>query len=90
MDLAIVNANQALPAWRDMRPSERGRILLELARIVRNSESRLGALESAETGKPGGEMAALMDLTAQYFEFYAGLVNVMDGEVINQGPNYHV
>lgn len=87
---AIDNANQALSAWRDMRPSERGRILLELARIVRHSEERLGRLESAETGKPGCEMATLMDLTAQYFEFYAGLVNVMDGEVINQGPNYHV
>ena len=90
MDLAIDNAHQAQLAWREMRPSERGRMLLELARIVRNSEGSLGALESAETGKPGGEMATLMDLTAQYFEFYAGLVNVMDGEVINQGPNYHV
>ncbi|MCQ4325555.1 aldehyde dehydrogenase [Stutzerimonas stutzeri] len=87
---AIDDANRALPAWRAMRPSERGRILLELARIVRGSEDRLGALESAETGKPGAEMAALVDLVAQYFEFYAGLVNVMDGEVINQGPDYHV
>lgn len=90
VELAIKSANDAFPAWRDMRPSERGRILLELARIIRQSEDRLGALESAETGKPGQEMATLMDLTAQYFEFYAGLVNVMDGEVINQGPNYHV
>ncbi|MDH4558186.1 aldehyde dehydrogenase [Pseudomonas sp. BN417] len=90
VELAIQSAQDALPAWRDMRPSERGRILLELARIVRRSEDRLGKLESAETGKPGREMATLMDLTAQYFEFYAGLVNVMDGEVINQGPNYHV
>ena len=90
VEFAIENANEAVPAWRDMRPSERGRILIELARIVRQSVGRIGALESAETGKPGQEMAALMDLTAQYFEYYAGLVNVMDGEVINQGPNYHV
>lgn len=90
VEFAIENANEAVAAWRDMRPSERGRILIELARIVRQSVGRIGALESAETGKPGQEMAALMDLTAQYFEYYAGLVNVMDGEVINQGPNYHV
>ncbi|WP_172153253.1 aldehyde dehydrogenase family protein [Pseudomonas tumuqii] len=90
VEFAIHNADQALPAWRNMRPSERGRILIELARVIRLSEDRLGALESAETGKPGREMATLMDLTAQYFEFYAGLVNVMDGEVINQGPDYHV
>lgn len=90
VEFAIENAHQAVPAWRDMRPSERGRILVELARIVRRSVNRIGTLECAETGKPGQEMAALMDLTAQYFEYYAGLVNVMDGEVINQGPDYHI
>ncbi|MCY1404656.1 Betaine aldehyde dehydrogenase [compost metagenome] len=88
--LAIDSAAAALPAWRDMRPAERGRILNELGRIIRGSEHTLGALEKADTGKPGSEMAALMDLTAQYFEFYGGIVNVMDGEVINQGPDYHI
>ena len=47
-------------------------------------------MESRETGKPGGEMPQLIDLTAQYFEFYGGIVNVMDGDVINVGPAYHV
>ena len=88
--LAIESAASALQGWRDMRPAERGRILNELGRIIRHSENTLGALEKADTGKPGSEMAALMDLTAQYFEFYGGIVNVMDGEVINQGPGYHV
>jgi len=88
--LAIGSAAQALQAWRDMRPAERGRILNDFGRLIRASESTLGALERADTGKPGREMATLMDLTAQYFEFYGGIVNVMDGEVINQGPNYHV
>ncbi|MGY2189746.1 NAD/NADP-dependent betaine aldehyde dehydrogenase [compost metagenome] len=88
--IAIDSAAAALQAWRDMRPAERGRILNDFGRLIRASESTLGALERAETGKPGREMAQLMDLTAQYFEFYGGIVNVMDGEVINQGPNYHV
>ncbi|EJN18596.1 NAD-dependent aldehyde dehydrogenase [Pseudomonas sp. GM78] len=88
--IAINCAAAALQAWRDMRPAERGRILNDFGRLIRTSESTLGALERTETGKPGREMAQLMDLTAQYFEFYGGIVNVMDGEVINQGPNYHV
>jgi aldehyde dehydrogenase (NAD+) len=90
VDLGMAAASAAFPAWRDMRPANRGRILVEIARRVRGAEDRLGAIERAETGKPGREMAALMDLTAQYFEFYGGIVNVMDGEVINQGPDYHV
>ncbi|MBD9601073.1 aldehyde dehydrogenase family protein [Pseudomonas sp. PDM10] len=88
--LAIESAASALQSWRDMRPAERGRILNEFGRIIRQSENTLGVLEKADTGKPGSEMAALMDLTAQYFEFYGGIVNVMDGDVINQGPDYHI
>jgi aldehyde dehydrogenase (NAD+) len=90
VDQAVAAAAKALTSWRDMRPSERGRILVEIARSVRNSVDRLGAIERAETGKPGREMAQLIDLTAQYLEFYGGIVNTMDGEVINVGTDYHV
>ncbi|TZG34266.1 aldehyde dehydrogenase family protein [Agrobacterium sp. B1(2019)] len=87
---AIDVADDAFSDWRDMRPSERGRILVELGRVIRANGKHLGEIESAETGKPGHEMPALIDLTAQFFEFYGGIVNVMDGEIINQGPDYHV
>jgi aldehyde dehydrogenase (NAD+) len=87
---AIDSAAEASDAWRDMRPSERGRILDELGRLIRADGKHLAEIESLETGKPGHEMPALIDLTAQFFEFYGGIVNVMDGEVINQGPDYHV
>ncbi len=87
---AIDRADAAFCAWRDMRPSERGRILVEIGRIVRAHGVELGRIESAETGKPAQEMPALIDLTAQFFEFYGGIVNVMDGEIVNQGPDYHV
>jgi aldehyde dehydrogenase (NAD+) len=90
VDMAVAAAAAALPAWRDMRPSGRGRILVDIARSVRNSALRLGDIERAETGKPGREMAQLIDLTAQYLEFYGGIVNTMDGDVINVGPDYHV
>lgn len=90
VDRAVRAAEAALDAWRDMRPSLRGRILSDIARAIRGSSDRVGALERAETGKPGREMPVLMDLVAQYFEYYAGLVNVDDGMVINVGPDYHV
>ncbi|HYF88059.1 aldehyde dehydrogenase family protein [Azospirillum sp.] len=83
-------ADVAQQAWRDLRPFERGRILVEVGRVIRLHGERLGQIESEETGKPAHEMPALIDLTAQFFEFYGGIVNAMDGEVINQGPHYHV
>jgi aldehyde dehydrogenase (NAD+) len=87
---AVEAASDALAAWRDLRPSERGRVLVEVARAIRRNGERLGSIESRETGKPGAEMPQLIDLIAQYFEFYGGIVNVMDGDVINVGPVYHV
>ena len=90
LDHAASSAQDAYEYWRDVRPSERGRILVELGRVIRAHGERLGALESEETGKPAHEMPGLIDLTAQFFEFYGGIVNAMDGEIINQGPDYHV
>ncbi|NVH75760.1 aldehyde dehydrogenase [Paraburkholderia sp. JPY432] len=90
VDVAVASAVAAQPRWGDMRPSARGRILVEIARRVRDSVERLGSLERVDTGKPGREMAQLMDLTAQYFEYYGGIVNSMDGEIINAGADYHV
>lgn len=90
LDRAADAANAVQQAWRDTRPSERGRKLVDLGRVIRAHEERLGRIESEETGKPRHEMPELIDLTAQFFEFYGGIVNVMDGELINQGPDYHV
>lgn len=90
LDQAADAAQRAFEEWRDVRPSERGRILVELGRVIRAHGAYLGRLESEETGKPAHEMPALIDLTAQFFEFYGGIVNVVDGDVIAQGPDYHV
>lgn len=90
VDLAVKSAMEALTAWSDMRPAVRGRILVDIARKLREAGKHIVDIESQETGKPGREMATLLDLTAQYFEFYGGIVNVADGEVINVGPEYHI
>lgn len=87
---AIDDADAAFDVWREMRPSDRGRLLIEFGRLIRANEDRLGATESRETGKPMHEMPALIALIAQFFEFYGGIVNVDNGDVINVGPDYHV
>jgi aldehyde dehydrogenase (NAD+) len=90
VNAAVASAVAAQTAWRDKRPSERGRVLVEMARMLRQKRRDIVEIESIETGKPGREMDQLLDLVAQYFEFYGGIVNVMDGDIINVGPDYHV
>ena len=89
IDAAVRAAYAAFPEWRDRRPMERGRVMLEMARVIRKNIPMLAAMESRETGKPANQVPAELETTARYFEFYAGLVNVNHGETINVGAGYH-
>ena len=56
-------AREALPAWRDMAPEKRSRILLRIAELIEADRDRLARIESHDVGKPIRE-AALVDLPA--------------------------
>jgi aldehyde dehydrogenase (NAD+) len=89
VDAAVAAAKEAFPAWRDRRPIERGRILAEIARTIRRRMTELCAIERAETGKPAFQAPIEIEVAAQYFELYGGLVNAMPGEAIDLGASYH-
>ena len=89
VDAAVRAAKASFPAWRDRRPIERGRILTEIARKLREHSLELGAIERAETGKPVFQLGFEVDVAVQYFELYGGLVNAIPGETIDLGANYH-
>jgi aldehyde dehydrogenase (NAD+) len=89
VDRAVVAARGAFPAWRDRRPIERGRLLMEIARKVREKAAELGDLERRETGKPASHVPFEIEVAAQYFELYGGLVNAIHGETIDLGAGYH-
>ncbi len=86
---AVASAKAALPAWRDQKPIERGRVLNAIATLIRDKAAELAELERSETGKPGYMAQIEIDIAAQYFEFYAGLVNVVHGDNLDLGPGYH-
>jgi aldehyde dehydrogenase (NAD+) len=89
VDAAVKAASRALPEWRDRRPIARGRVLIEIARKLRDRAAEFAAVETREAGKPDWQGPIEIEGAAQYFEFYAGLVNVPHGDVINLGSNYH-
>ncbi len=86
---AVAAARAAFAGWRDRRPIERGRILLDVARKIREKSRELGELERLETGKPPVQVPFEIEVAAQYFELYGGLVNAIHGETIDLGPGYH-
>ena len=89
VDAAVKAAEAALPEWRDRRPIERGRILIEIARRLRERQQEIAGLEVLEAGKPSWQAPFEVEIAAQYFEFYGGLVNALGGETIDLGAGYH-
>jgi betaine-aldehyde dehydrogenase len=83
VDRAVRAAREAFPAWRDLTPDKRARILLRIAEIVEEEQERLAKIESHDVGKPIRE-AMLVDLPACWdpWRFYQGLVRAVDGRVL--------
>ncbi|MGW3408128.1 aldehyde dehydrogenase family protein [Streptomyces sp. NPDC000888] len=89
VDRAVVAAAGAVDGWWNRQPIERGRVLTAIAARLREEVAGLAELESADTGKPAWQSPLEVEGAAKYFEFYAGLVNLPGGEVVNIGPGFH-
>lgn len=69
--------------WRKMSAAERGRLLFNVAQLIRDNADELAELETLSTGKPIRETRHLdVMLTADCFEYYAGLASKIQGETI--------
>jgi aldehyde dehydrogenase (NAD+) len=86
---AVATAKSAMAVWQAFKPLERGRILTDIARLIRKHREYLLDLECADTGKPRPTAANEVEIAAQYFEFYGGIAPALNGEAIDLGPNYH-
>ncbi|BBZ31212.1 aldehyde dehydrogenase (plasmid) [Mycolicibacterium madagascariense] len=89
VDDAVAAARQAFPAWRNLAPVERGRLLAKVAARLRERERDFVDVEVSETGKLTSEMVSGLHVSADYFEFYAGVVRALFGETINLGAGDH-
>jgi acyl-CoA reductase-like NAD-dependent aldehyde dehydrogenase len=71
-DEAIARAKAAFPAWRDVAPGDRAKLLRRLARAVEGKVEELAQLEARNVGKPisdaRGEVGSVVDV----FDYYAG------------------
>ena len=90
VDRAVRAAHRARTSWRHLGSLERGRILAAIGRRLLAELDVLAAMETADTGKPLALSAAEIRGAAEYFEFYAALVNLPAGQVLDIQPSLHV
>lgn len=79
---AAVNAAEAAffaPEWAEMTASGRGRLLLWLADLIAENEQTLAQLETRDTGKIIRETSAQISYMAEYYRYYVGLADKIEG-----------
>lgn len=88
VDAAVQAASEAFPLWAGMPSAARGRIMLEVARRLREIEDELALLETLNNGKPLREARQDVEKAAEAFEFYGGLSDKLFGSTIPISPDY--
>ena len=81
VDRAVRAAHRAFhePEWAGLTATARGRLLYRLADLVQAAAPRLAALETRDTGKIIRETSAQIAYVAEYYRYYAGLADKIEG-----------
>ena len=93
VDRAVAAAKRVLedPVWRDMTQTARGKLLYRLADLVEENAQALGRIETTDSGKLLAETSAQTGYVADYYRYYAGLADKIEGAVLPiDKPDMHV
>jgi len=84
VDRAVRAAERALwnGSWPAMTASARGKLLYKLADLVQANAPRLAELETRDTGKIIRETSAQIAYVAEYYRYYAGLADKIEGATL--------
>jgi len=82
VDRAVAAAGDAFHDWKTTSPTSRGKLLVALAGLIERDAERLGKIEVRDNGKLIAEMAAQAAITADWYRYYGGLADKIEGSVI--------
>ena len=84
VDHAVKAAHRAFTSgpWASMLPTQRGRLLRNLAGLLAERSEDLGRTECIDTGKMFKETRWQARYIAEFFHFYAGLADKVTGETL--------
>ncbi|MPV68212.1 aldehyde dehydrogenase [Burkholderia sp. BE17] len=81
---AVAAAGRALtdPRWAGLSASARGKLLYKLADLVERAAPRLAEIETNDTGKIIRETSSQIAYVAEYYRYYAGIADKLEGSSI--------
>jgi betaine-aldehyde dehydrogenase len=81
-DAAIARARAAFPAWRDVAPGERAKVLRRIAAAIEERAEELAVLEARNVGKPISDARGEVGMVVDTFHYYAGAPERLLGHTI--------
>jgi (Z)-2-((N-methylformamido)methylene)-5-hydroxybutyrolactone dehydrogenase len=92
VDAAVTAARAALGGpWGKLTATQRGKLLYRLGELIARDAGRLAELETRDNGKLLREMAGQMAGLPEWYYYYGGLADKVEGSVIPADkPNYLV
>ena len=83
VDLAVQSAQKAFDSsWSKLFPLERAKYLRLIANELRNNAEYLGKIETIDTGKLFRETKTQANYIAEYYDYFAGLADKVEGTVL--------
>ena len=93
VDRAVRGARRALVQgdWPAMTATQRGHLLYRLADLVADAAHHLGSVETTDSGKLAAETRAQSAYVSDYYRYYAGLADKIQGDTLPiDKPDLHV
>ena len=83
VDFAVQSAQKAFDtSWSKLHPRDRAKYLRLIANELRNNAEHLGKIETIDTGKLFRETKTQANYIAEYYDYFAGLADKVEGTVI--------
>ena len=83
VDHAVESAQKAFDdSWSILHPRERAKYLRLIADKLRNNAEHLGKIETVDTGKLYRETKTQANYIAEYYDYFAGLADKVEGTVV--------
>ncbi|MCF1472589.1 aldehyde dehydrogenase [Agrobacterium vitis] len=84
VDRAVETAHAALydGPWAKMTATQRGKLIYRLADLIAANAQRLAELETRDTGKIIRETSSQIAYVADYYRYYAGLADKIEGSTL--------
>ncbi|MDC0569412.1 aldehyde dehydrogenase [Candidatus Pelagibacter sp.] len=83
VDKAVKSAQKAFEnSWSNLHPRDRAKYLRSVATQLRENAKHLGTIETIDTGKLFRETKTQANYIAEYYDYFAGLADKVEGTVV--------